>query len=116
MSSNASYYLVVGEISTFMLNFNDEEGDNIIMNAIQNDLIYSFVQNTDNPYQYRITLQGNEVINNSTYLRILYTDSYHQDSNFIQLLNIEFYWAFNMLKIIYFIFKIGNVIALNYLI
>ena len=91
MSSNASYYLVVGEISTFMINFIDEEGDNIIINANQNDLINSFVQSTNSPNQYKITIQGNEVKNKSTYLTILYTDSYHQDSNFIQILNIELY-------------------------
>ena len=91
MSSNASYYLVVGEISTFMINFIDEEGDNIIINANQNDLINSFVQSTNSPNQYKITIQGNEVKNKSTYLTILYIDSYHQDSNFIQILNIELY-------------------------
>ena len=100
MSSNATYYLVVGEISTFILNFTDEEGDNIIMNANQNDLINSFVQNTNNPNKYKITIQGNKATNSSTYLTIMYTDFYHQDSNFIKILNIEFYWAFNILKII----------------
>ena len=90
MSSNATYYLVVGEISTFMINFIDEEGDNIIINANQNDLINSFVQSTNNPYQYKITLQGNEVTNKSTYLIIMYTDSYNQDSNFIKILNTVF--------------------------
>ena len=100
MSSNASYYLVVGEISNFMLNFTDEEGDNIIIKANQNDLINYFVQSTNNSNQYKIRIQGNEVTNSSTYLTIMYTDFYHQDSNFIKVLNIEFYWAFNILKII----------------
>ena len=104
MSSNASYYLVVGEISTFMINFIDEEGDNIIINANQNDLINSFVQSTNSPNQYKITIQGNEVKNKSTYLTILYTDSYHQDSNFIQILNIELYRClWYLLKIILFL-------------
>ena len=100
MSSNATYYLVVGEISTFMLNFTDEEGDKIIINTKQTDLINSYVQSTNNPNQYKITIQGNEVTNSSTHLTIMYTDSYHQDSNFIKSLSIEFYWAFNILKII----------------
>ena len=91
MSSNATYYLVVGEMSTFMLNFTDEEGDKIIINANQNDLINFFVQSTNNTNQYKITIQGNEVTNKSTYLTIIYADSYHQDSNFIQILNIELY-------------------------
>ena len=96
MSSNASYYLVVGEISIFMLNFIDDEGDNIIMKVLQNDLINFFVESTDNPNQYKVIIQGNKAENNSTYLTILYTDSYHQDSNFIQILNIELYREFNV--------------------
>ena len=52
VSSNVTYYLVVGEISTFMLNFIDEEGDKIIINANQNDLINFFVQSTNNSNQY----------------------------------------------------------------
>ena len=91
MSSNATYYLVVGEISIFMLNFTDEEGDNIIINANQNDFINSFVQSTNNPNQYKIRVQGNEVSNKPTYLTILYTDSYHQDSNFTKIMNLELY-------------------------
>ena len=100
MSSNVTYYLVVGEISTFMLNFTDEEGDKIIINTKQTDLINSYVQSTNNPNQYKITIQGNEVTNSSTHLAIMYTDSYHQDSNFIKSLSIEFYWAFNILETI----------------
>ena len=83
-----------------MLNFTDEEGDKIIINANQNDFINSFVQSTNNPNQYMIRIQGNEVSNKPTYLTILYTDSYHQDSNFIKILNLELYWVFNILKII----------------
>ena len=91
VSSNATYYLVVGEITIFMFNFTDEEEDNIIINSYQNDLINFCVQSTNNPNQYKITIQGNEVTNNSTYLTIMYTDSYHQNSNFIQILNLELY-------------------------
>ena len=91
MSSNATYYLVVGKITIFMFNFTDEEGDNIIISANQNDLINFFVQSSNNPNQYKIRIQGNEVTNKSTFLTIMYTDSYHQDSKFIKLMNLKLY-------------------------
>ena len=91
MSSNATYYLVVGEITILMFNFNDEEGDNIIISAYQNDLISFFAQSTQNSNIYKITVQGNEVTNKSTFLTVIYTDSYHQNSNFIKTMKLELY-------------------------
>ena len=91
ISSNATYYLVVGKFTIFMFSFTDEERDNIIINIDQNILIDCFVQSTNNPNQYKITIQGNEVTNKSTYLAIMYTDSYHQDSKFVKLMNLELY-------------------------
>ena len=70
-----------------MLIFIDEEGDKIVINAKQNNYINFYInfyiQNTNNTFQFKVLLQANEAISDATNLVIQYTDSYHQNSNFI---------------------------------
>ena len=74
-----------------MLIFIDEEDDKIEINAKQNNYINFYIQNTNNTFQFKVLLQANEAISDATNLIIQYTDSYHQNSNFIQIINIELY-------------------------
>ena len=90
-NSNTTYYVVVGQLEIFMLIFIDEEGDKIVINAKQNNYINFYIQNTNNTFQFKVFLQANEAISDATNLIIQYTDSYHQNSNFIQIINIELY-------------------------
>ena len=91
VSSNASNYLVVNQLTTFMLIFDDAEGDSITVAIVQNDYVSLFIQSTGNSNQFKMILQSNEVINTSTKLTFSYTDSYHKDSNFWQSTTIEVY-------------------------
>ena len=91
LSSNITYYLVLEETSNFQFLFFDEEGDDIIIHASQNDYIGIFVQNINNSNQYKMLLQSNSVLNESTTLFIQYTDSYHQDAYFTKNITLEFY-------------------------
>ena len=60
VSSNASYYLIVNQLTTFILTFADTEEDIITVTILQNDLINTFVQTTNNTSQFIIMLQTNE--------------------------------------------------------
>ena len=91
VNSNTTYYLVFEQTSNFQFLFFDEEGDDIIIQTSQNDYIGIFVQNINNSNQYKMLLQANSVLNESTTLFIQYTDSYHQDAYFIKNMTLEFY-------------------------
>ena len=91
VSSNTSYYLVVNQLTTFMLTFDDAEGDPTTATIITNDLIDFFIESTNNTNQFRMILQAKEVINHSTQLHFSYTDSYHKDANFWKTATIELY-------------------------
>ena len=84
-------YLVVGNMSIFLLNFTDEEEDNILIKATQNDYISFYIQNTINTYQYKILLQANEITNEATHLILQYTDPYHQDEIYYKTIDLELY-------------------------
>ena len=90
-STNATNYLVVGNLNVFLLIFTDEEEDNILIKGIQNDYISFYIQNTNNTYQYKILLQANEITNESTHLILQYTDPYHQDEVYYKTINLELY-------------------------
>ena len=86
---NSSYYLVVNQLSTFMLTFNDNEEDFINVAILHNDHVSSFVQTTDNTNKFKVILQANDASIDPTNLVISYTDSYHKDASFQQTLKIE---------------------------
>ena len=91
VSSNSSYYLVVNQLTTYLLTFNDFEEDLISVNILHNDFINAFVKATSNTNKFIIMLQINETSNDPTNLVISYTDSYHKDASFIQITMIELY-------------------------
>ena len=91
VSSNATYFLVINKMTTFMLIFNDNEGDLITITSYQNDFISYFIQATNNTNQFKLILQANKARNDPSNLIISYTDSYHRDVSFVQNITLEFY-------------------------
>ena len=91
VSSNASYYLVVNQLTAFMLTFDDAEGDLTTATIITNDLIDFFIESTNDANQFKMILQANKVINQSTQLHFSYTDSYHKDTSNWNTATIELY-------------------------
>ena len=89
ISLNTSYYLIVNQLSTFMLTFDDNEEDFINVAILHNDHVSSFVQTTDNTNKFKVILQANDASIDPTNLVISYTDSYHKDASFLQTLKIE---------------------------
>ena len=91
IDSNATYFLVRNEVKSFVLNFIDDEGDNVVFNVSQNNIISFYIQSTNTTSEYKIFLLANELINGSTNLIVKYSDSYHQDESFIQTIIFELY-------------------------
>ena len=91
VSSNSSYYLVINQLTSFLLTFKDIEEDLISVTILQNDFISTFVKTTSNTNQFTVILQTNETSNDLTNMVISYTDSYHEDVSFMQQTMIQLY-------------------------
>ena len=91
INSNATYFLVFEQISTFILNFADDEHDKIIISTSLNEHISYYIQNTNDSNIFKILWKSNEVLSNPVQLNIEYTDSYHQDLKYIEKIILEFY-------------------------
>ena len=91
VSSNSSYYLVLNQLTSFLLTFNDIEEDLISVTIHQNDFINTFVKTISNTSNFIVMLQTNETSNDPTNLVISYTDYYHKDVSFMKQTMILLY-------------------------
>ena len=79
---NSSTYLVTEKIQTFLLHFNDNENDKVIIYVYPNEYVNTFIQNVSNSSSsVNLILQSNLATNQSTEVILNYTDIYHQDAS-----------------------------------
>ena len=79
---NSSTYLVTEKIQTFILQFNDNENDKVIIYVYPNEHVNTFIQSIYNSSSsVNLILQSNIATNQSTEVILNYTDIYHQDAS-----------------------------------
>ena len=77
---NSSTYLVTEKTQTFLLEFNDNENDKVIIYVYPNEYVNTFIQRIYNSSSVmNLILQSNLATNQSTEVILNYTDIYHQD-------------------------------------
>ena len=92
VSSNATNYLVLNQITIFTLSFNDIELDPIIVKISENNNINSFVQSVpNNPNLMNVLLMANSISDESNKLTIQYTDKYHNDVSYYKTIEFDLY-------------------------
>ena len=78
----SSTYLVAEKIQTFLLQFNDNENDKVIIYVYPNEHVKTFIQSIYNSSSsVNLILQSNIATNQSTEIILNYTDIYHQDAS-----------------------------------
>ena len=88
-SINIGSYLVVNKLKNYTVEFTDQEGDRILFKYTYNNLVNIFVQQTPNiALQYNVIMQTETASQIPAILEFSYTDFYHQDNQYLTLLNI----------------------------
>ena len=92
LSTNATYYVVINQLSIFSLNFYDQENDNILLILKNYDQIGQYWQHDSISNQkLKLFLQANTYSEDPIQIIVTYTDSYHQDPSFYQNFTISVY-------------------------
>ena len=81
-------YLVYNQITQILVQFSDDEDDNVIIKLAENPQLSYFVKYL-NSTSATILVQSNSAETSSTTMNISYTDSYHQDSQYWQHVEVH---------------------------
>ena len=91
-STNATYYVVIDQLSIFSLDFYDQENDNILLILKNYDQIGLYWrQDSISNQKLILFLQANTYSEDQIQIVVTYTDSYHQDPSFYQNFTISVY-------------------------
>ena len=84
VSYSQNAYVIVNQLKNFTINFSDIEQDNVLVSIVNPGTLNAYVQKNQSNSTYLLIVQTDQGINTQTSVVLKYTDSYHQDAQFLQ--------------------------------